>query len=303
MVHVTDRLFGASPEEAAEVVDQLAGRARLALALHDIPQPAEGSQWYARRSRAYAAMGQAARVVVVASEHERKALGRCLDDATGSPSCDSRVVVVPLPIEQGAEERTHPPRRDVGTAEVGILGYLYPGKGVEDVLAAVTVLRREALDVRVTCLGAPAEGHADYADELARRATDAQVPFRITGYLPDAELPSRLRAVDVPVASHRHISASGSMNTWLEAGRRPVTLPSPYARELTARIPGALEITEDLVAGVREALDHPEGTWLNSDVALGPSVAEVARQHADLLDALRNTLDAAGAPVERTPAR
>ncbi len=283
MLQVTDRLLGSSPEEAARVVGAVSRRATLALALHDLPQPAEGGSWYRRRRDAYADMTDAADVVVVASEHERDCLDRCRREAGVAPLPAGRVVVVPLPIEPGSDQA---PPRGVQETEVAVLGYLYPGKGVDEVVAAAARLRRAGRNVRVTCLGAPAEGHAEHAAELVAGARRAGVPFRVTGFVPEAELDSRLRTVGVPVAPHRHISASGTINAWLEAGRRPITLPSPYARELADRLPRALNLVDDLETGIIDALDRPDRTWLGSDVVLGPSTREAARRHADLLDEL-----------------
>lgn len=291
MIQVTDRLLGSTPEEAARVVAELARRTRLALALHDIPQPAEGGSWYRRRRDAYAAMTSLAQVVVVASEHERDSLERCRAEAPGTPDGPVRVVVVPLPIEPHVAEL--PPREvtEAREPEIAVLGYLYPGKGVEDVVAAAADLRASGRLVGVTCIGAAAEGHAEHASALAARAQSVGVPFQVTGFVPDRELRSRLRAVSVPVAPHRHISASGSINAWLDAGRRPISLPSPYARELAARLPGALHVVDDLGAGILEALDHADRTWLGSNMTLGPSARDAAGQHADILDALARDPD------------
>jgi glycosyltransferase involved in cell wall biosynthesis len=283
MLQVTDRLLGSSPEEAARVVGAVSRRATVALALHDLPQPAEGGRWYRRRRDAYAHMTDAADVVVVASEHERDCLDRCRREAALPPLRAGRVVVVPLPIEP---RLGHPAPRGVQEDEVGVLGYLYPGKGVEEVVAAAARIRRAGRRIRVTCLGAPAEGHAEHAAELVAGAQRAGVPFRVTGFVPDDVLGSRLRTVGVPVAPHRHISASGSINAWLEAGRRPTTFLSPYARELADRLPRALHLVDDLETGIIDVLDHPERTWLGSDVRLGPSSSEAARWHADILDDL-----------------
>ena len=283
MLQVADRLLGGTPEEAARVVGDVSRRANVALALHDLPQPAEGGSWYRRRRDAYADMTDVAEIVVVASEHERDCLERCRRGAARAPLRVGQVVVVPLPIEAALPK----PAQDVAReTEIGVLGFLYPGKGVEEVVAGAARLRRAGRAVRVTCLGAPAEGHAEHASELVAGAQRAGVPLRITGFVPDAELPSRLRTVGVPVAPHRHISASGSINAWLEAGRRPITLPSPYARELADRVPRALDLVEDVETGIIDALDQPERTWLGPEVVLGPSTSGVARWHADVLDEL-----------------
>ena len=42
----------------------------------------------------------------------------------------------------------------------------------------------------------------------------------------------------MPVCPHRHFSASGSLMTWLGAGRKVLVTDSDYAREIDAWLPG-----------------------------------------------------------------
>ena len=58
-LHVTARLLGASPEEAAEGLERLASATRLSITLHDLPQPSDG-RMMARRVDAYRRMVEAA---------------------------------------------------------------------------------------------------------------------------------------------------------------------------------------------------------------------------------------------------
>ena len=285
LLHVTDRLFGASPEEAARVIRTLADRATLVLSLHDVPQPAEGADWYARRRRAYADMALAATRLVVASESEADLLAACLSPAD-RPGVSRRTTVIPLPVERramgsgGRDTVTHGHRPG---PELAILGFLYPGKGVEDTIDTAAELSGPGRAISVTNYGATAEGHADHAESLARYATAAGVRFAVTGYLSDADLLDAVRSADVPVAPHRHISASGSLNTWVESGRRPVVRRSPYVSELARRLPGIVTPADDLVAAVSAALAVPGSTWLADGVAVGPSWADAAAAHVAVL--------------------
>ena len=51
-LHLTDRLLGSDPLDAAAVVEQLARRVRLTVTLHDVPQPTDGPV-FAARAAAY----------------------------------------------------------------------------------------------------------------------------------------------------------------------------------------------------------------------------------------------------------
>lgn len=285
LLHVTDRLLGASPEAAARVVRRLAERAVLVLALHDVPQPTEGADWYARRRRAYAEIARAATRLVVSSAFEADLLAACLP-ASERPELARRTTVIPLPVERRTGPGGGPrPDRDDG-AELAILGFLYPGKGVEDAIDVAAALSSPGRELRVTNHGATAEGHTDHAESLTRYAAAAGVRFEVTGYLSDADLHAAVEAADVPLAPHRHISASGSVNTWIESGRRPVVRRSPYVTELDHRLPGALTPADDLTAAVARALAEPASTWLAPGVEVGPSWAEAAAAHVAVLRAL-----------------
>ncbi len=286
LLHVTDRLFGASPEEAAGVIRGLADRAALVLSLHDVPQAAEGADWYARRRQAYADIALTATRLVVASESEADLLAACLSPAD-RPVVARRTTVIPLPVER-REPAVGPPetrqgRDGRGVVELGILGFLYPGKGVEDAIDIAAALSAPDRLVTVTNHGATAEGHADHAESLARYAAAAGVGFRVTGYLSDADLHAAVLAADVPLAPHRHISASGSLNTWIESGRRPLVRRSPYVTELERRLPGVLTPVDDLTTAVAAALADPGSTWAVDGSAIGPSWSTAAAAHVTVL--------------------
>ncbi|MEO7234135.1 MAG: hypothetical protein ABIW80_02045, partial [Lapillicoccus sp.] len=125
------------------------------------------------------------------------------------------------------------------------------------------------------------------AESLARYAAERGVRFRLTGYLSDEELLEAVLRADVPLAPHRHISASGSVNTWVEAGRRPLVRRSPYVDELAARLPGVVTAADDLQTAVAVALVDPTSTWLEDHVEVGPSWATTAAAYADVLRELR----------------
>jgi len=237
-VHYTDRLFAPTAEASAEAFTAVAaGLGRpLVVTLHDVP-PDDGSVLQQRRARAYAAVVATAATVVVNSDHEAARL---------AAFSDRTPVVVPLPVMTLPAGPVPPP-----DGQVVVLGFLYPGKGHDEALRALPD------GVGLTALGRPSDGHDDLVAELS-----ALGPLTVTGYVPDAELPARLRAASVPLAPHRHVSASGSIGSWLAAGRRPLVPDVAYTREVAARLPGTLTLYDELAPALAAALADPASTWL-----------------------------------------
>lgn len=248
-LHYTDRLFAPTAEESAAAFTAMAAELDrpLVVTLHDVP-PDDGSVLQRRRARAYAAVVARADRVVVNSAHEAARL------AAFSPVVPA---VVPLPVQPLPPGPVPPP-----DGEVVVLGFLYPGKGHDEALRALPP------GAGLTALGRPSDGHADLVDELS-----ALGPFTVTGYVPDEELPARLRAASVPLAPHRHVSASGSIGSWLAAGRRPLVPDVGYTREVAVRCPGALWRYDDLAPALARALAEPALTWLPPGTPTGPDLA------------------------------
>ena len=276
-LHVTDHLLGDSPAGAARRFAALAAQGPCTVTLHDLPQPSDGDGRFERRADGYRAIVDEAAGVVVSSEHERDLLHRC-------GIRPARLAVIPLPLDEAPLAAPPPPgtRRAHGPREIGMLGYVYPGKGHGE---ALRVLHHLPPDVGLTVLGAPSPGHEHLVDELHASAAASGRRLRVSGWLPDEDLAAAARTVDVPVAWHRHISASGSIGSWLAAGRRPVVPAHPWTAELERRCPGALLLADDLSTAVRACLDDPARTWLAPGTRLGPSAPEVAARYDDLLSA------------------
>jgi len=276
-LHVTDHLLGDSPAEAARRFAALAAQGPCTVTLHDLPQSSDGDGRFGRRVDGYGAIVREAAGVVVSSEHERDLLHRCGIQP-------ARLAVIPLPLDVAASAPPAPPgpRPQHGPREVGMLGYVYPGKGHDEALAVLPDL---PTDVGLTVLGAPSPGHERLVDELHASAAASGRRLRVSGWLPDEKLAAAARAVDVPLAWHRHISASGSIGSWLAAGRRPVVPVHPWTLELERRCPGALLLADDLGTAVRACLDDPARTWLAPGTRLGPTAPEVAAGYDDLLSA------------------
>ncbi|MGX6607344.1 hypothetical protein ACWKSP_35245 [Micromonosporaceae bacterium Da 78-11] len=263
-LHFTDRLWGSSPADAAALVERIAARTALTVTLHDVPQASDGPANLPRRTDCYARVAQVAHGVVVSSRHEVAHLAeagivpRTLD-------------VVPLPVTPAPPG----PRPVPGSPDVAVLGYFYPGKGHAEVVDAVAALPTRP---RVTVLGAASAGHQADLLAFAGQAAARGVPVDVTGFVPDEELVARCRAVTVPVVAHRHFSASGSLTTWLAAGRRPLVVDGRYAREMAALRPGTVRLVapDRLTEAVADALTDPASTWLAPGTVTRPHLDDTA---------------------------
>ncbi|MDP9166906.1 MAG: hypothetical protein M3O32_12730, partial [Actinomycetota bacterium] len=276
-LNFTDRLFGLTPRAAAEqVVDVVrhvgAAGARVTVTLHDVPQPADGGN-YPQRTAAYRTVCDAVDGRATNSEHERKLL------AENGITDAADVVVIPLPLDLGH----HPTRRPVREQrEVAVLGFVYPGKGHAEVIAAMAGL---APDVGFLAIGECSAGHADLSVRLTESARAFGRTFALTGYVPNHALSGALRQVSVPVAHHRHVSASGSLNTWIAAHRRPLVPANRYTEEHAGRHPETLQLYQDtkdgLATAMEAALADPESTWLPAGAASGSPPELTARLYVE----------------------
>lgn len=264
LLHVpfTDRIFGATLDAAVDSVRHLLDREAprsWVVNLHDLPQREEGADRYSRRAAAYAWLAARADVVVANSQHE----ARGVHDLPGCADVNIRVIPLPLePVAAPGTGRRAPdgePLRggDPPTpADIGLLGFVYPGKGYERLIDAAPV------GTCVRAIGQAAEGHHDYLHDLMERARQRGVDFEVTGYVPEGMLAAQLHAVNVPVCPHRHVSASGSLNTWIAHGRVPLVLESPYMIEIAHRWPGAVTVAtaQDFRSRLLECLGDPRRT-------------------------------------------
>jgi len=247
-VHVTDRLWGASPEEATRTLTGLAARHPLTATLHDVPQESDGERNLPRRRAFYRAVVAASGGVAVNSAHEREMLRE-------EGVFDGPIAVVPLPVDSPAVPSVAPET----DGAVGVLGYFYPGKGHDEALdAAVT-----AGLTRLTVLGRASDGHAAGLDAFVRRGDALGVSVQVTGWLDDAAMADRVHRVAIPVIAHRHVSASGSLASWIGWGRRPLAVRNRYNDEMAALRPGTVTLVEpaDLPHAMAAARQDASSTW------------------------------------------
>jgi glycosyltransferase involved in cell wall biosynthesis len=277
-VHFTDQLFGADCAAAARAYVELAGDLaargiRLGVTLHDLPVDPDDPPRYRRRAQAYATVVAATTAAVIVSSAYESDLLTAFCPGT-------RPVVIPLPVDAAPAGR--PPTGSSG--DVTVFGYLYPGKGHRTALDALVVLPPE---VGLTVLGRVADGHADLADELRDRAGELGRRITFSGWVDDADIAPRLHAAGIPFVGHERMSASGSIGSWLAAGRRPLVPDVAYTRELARRCPGAVTTYPPSVAALSDALARahaePALTWLAPDVVVGPSSSAVAAAYLEAI--------------------
>lgn len=255
VVHVpfTDALFGVDIGSAAAALEAFVAGvdAPVVVTLHDVPGLDADPARDVRRRAGYARVAAAADAVVVCSAHEADRL-------------DPRPVVVPLPVEPLAAPGPSPAW--AGGRTLGVLGFVYPGKGHDRVLDAAV-----GTGAAVVAIGGPSPGHGDLVVQLRAQADRLGVELLVTGALSEPDLHAAARAVTVPVAAYLTSGASGSLMTWGAAGRRPVATPGPYASELAAGDARAVLLTDDLPTGIAAALADPARTWRAPTT--GPDVA------------------------------
>ncbi len=266
-VHLTDRLFGREPTDAAAAVEKLARRVRLTVTLHDVPQPTDGPV-FAARAAAYGRIVRASHAWATNSWHEH-----ALVDRWSAAGARGTVIPLPMPVPAGPAP---PEPAAVAEPVVGVFGFVYPGKGHRQVVRAVAALRRAGTPASVRVLGDAAPGHADELESLVRTSHARGVPVEVTGRVPDRDLVRALRGVAVGVTAHRNVSASASLNSWIAAGRRPLVRDGAYAREMVSLRPGTVTLFDDasLVPRLDAALRRPTSTWTDAGADLGPRMAD-----------------------------
>lgn len=232
--HLTDRLIDAQ----RVAVDALfaaarARRFRLVVTLHDLPQHGEGEARYRRRCERYREFASLADVVIVNSSSE-------LRDAEHIGLSAS---VVPHPI--------FPERRDFSAhvshdRTLAAAGFVHPGKGIAELVEAIGPVGGTPLGGwRLRLIGSVESRHESYLRAVSRQARDNGLHVEITGPVEARHWSTELRSATIPIAPHLHCSASGSMLSWIGAGRRPIAASSAFSRELATERPDAVDVVAD----------------------------------------------------------
>jgi glycosyltransferase involved in cell wall biosynthesis len=247
-LHVTDKLFGRSPAEAAAACARLVQRldAPVVIGLHDVPL-GDADDVAKGRVEAYRSFASIADVLVVASSAEAR---RLREFAAGADAA-----VLPLPVPVG-----RPHRRGVTDGRLGVLGFVYPGKGHPTVIDAAAMVGAD-----VVAVGACSPGHDDLAPSLRERAARRGIELEITGAVPSARFVAQATTIAVPVVPSTRPAASASLMSWIGAGRRPLVAANEHTVEVAERLGAHLQLfdgTADSLAGAAAAaLAEPAVTW------------------------------------------
>ena len=285
-LHVTERILGGSPEQAAQNLEWIAAVTRLTVTAHDVPQSSDGTA-LARRIRAYSRFLTAPDSAAVNSRHEQRLVAEFLPG-----------VASPRAIPLGARRSSTPPgpRSDLhltdshGRRELVVLlaGYIYPGKGhaqairaAAEAARALTAAGEPVGAVVVRAIGGASAGHEGDVLHLQTDAERHGVRWEMTGFVGEDEFATRIGEEGIPLAAHQHVSASRSMLDWVEAGRRPLVADSRYAREMQLLRPDTIALYDpaDLSTRIAEAWREPSRTWLASEISLAPTLVDVAEAY------------------------
>jgi glycosyltransferase involved in cell wall biosynthesis len=144
---------------------------------------------------------------------------------------------------------------------VTLLGFVYGRKGHRYAVEAVPDLPQ---DVIMVYAGGPVAGRS-YVHDLARSKAEELAlgdRFRITGYLSDEDLETWIAATHLAILPFTDLSASGSLSSWIAAGKPMLVSDLPGFREYEARAPGALRFfgppePGPLAAAISELLAGP----------------------------------------------
>lgn len=221
-----------------ELVLRRCGRPVVAT-LHDVYAPETRLDRHGPGAIALRRLAGRASALVVHAEEERRRLASLV--------ASDRVRVVPHFVEAiPALEAREAARAGLGLAGrriVTLQGYIVRRKGHR---LAIESLRHLPDDVVLVIAGTTIEGREARARELEAYAAELGLAERVrfTGWVTDERLRTILAATDVALAPFLEMSASGSLATWVAAGRPIVTSALPQLRELAALEPGALRIVD-----------------------------------------------------------
>lgn len=219
-------------------------RRPLVVTAHDTYPPEFG--WRRRfpsRALALRQIARAAHLWLVSSAEERRRLLEWMPRAS--------VDVIPHFVEERAALADRAAtKRDLGLSGarvVTLLGFIHVRKGYRLLLEAVPYLPQ---DVVVVLAGEPIGAVGRELHDFRQQHGDR---VRMTGYLSEHELETYLAATDLAVCPFQDMSASGSLATWLSAGRPVLASDLPQIAEFNRIEPEAISTFAPYTATVLAA--------------------------------------------------
>jgi len=165
--------------------------------------------------------------------------------------------VIPHFVEDRAIDIAPPDAKEelglAGRRVCTVLGFIHRAKGHALVVEAMPAWPDH---VHVVFAGRPAVGSQGFAQKLQQRAKALGVAdrLRITGYLEEDTLDRYLAATDLALCPFEQVSASGSLSTWIAAGRPILASDQPQIAEYNAMAAGAIAtFTPSTPAALAEA--------------------------------------------------
>jgi glycosyltransferase involved in cell wall biosynthesis len=237
------RGWGRGPRSAYRLVDfRRAWRGPLVVTLHDVfDRDGLRERWLQPEMWGLRLVARTADRVVVHSDVE---IGRLRGIVP-----QDKLRVIPHFVEQRSLPLTPAEARArlgvEGRRVVTLLGFIYGRKGH---VAAAEAIAALPPDVLVVFAGGNVAGRDKVlrtVEQLSREQGLAD-RLRITGYLSEEEMETWMAASHLAILPFRDLSASGSLSTWIAAGKPMLTTDLDGFREVDARAPGALRFFPSL---------------------------------------------------------
>ncbi len=251
------RGWGKGPRAAYRLLDlRRAYRGPLIVTLHDVfDRVGLRERWLEVDTWTLRLVARLADRLVVHSEVEVERL------AGIAPA--SKIAVVPHFVERrDLALSPEAARARLGVADrrvVTLLGFIYGRKGHAELVEAVPHL---PADVRIVFAGGPVAGREIRVQRLHDRLTKLGVEDRvtITGYLSEEDLEAWIAATHLAILPFRDLSASGSLSSWIAAGKSLLTSDLPGFHEYDGLEPGSIRFIDslepaDLAAQLARLLD------------------------------------------------
>ena len=210
--------------------------------------------------------------------------------APSAPGLPIAVVTHP-PFDQYAAGAPSRPRdREPGRpVELLYFGVIRPHKGLDDLVDAFTLLRRQGVPARLTVAGEVWQGYDAPLERLESGPFAADVRIR-RGYVPDSAVPGLFRDADLMVAPYRQASASGPLAIAIARGLPVVVSDVPALAEVVADYGGAVLAPrcdpEGLAAAILRAMPlvgttyRPIGSWCDAGRAVSAFLDQIAPERA-----------------------
>lgn len=180
---------------------------------------------------------------------------------------------------------------------VTVLGYIHPRKGYDLVVDALPLLPD---DILVVFAGMASPGNESTLQRWLKRARKQgqEHRLRVTGYLEEDDQARWLVATDLGVCPFRFFSASGSMTTWISAGRPVLCHALAQIEEYRKTAPEAFHTfepysAEAFAAAVIAALEQCDGQPDPQIVTLRDAFAleRIGAEHRRLFEELLASAD------------